>query len=88
MIKVNRLTELSKFLEIMIPYARGKKAQAEAVKEFVDSRIERTGCKYNARWNEKERELVERLYILNRFGRRDKQGVNDCTASALGHDHA
>lgn len=84
-IKVNRLRELSKFCEIIIPYSRGKKAQAELIKVFVDSRLARTthAPRKKVGWSEEEKHLLARLHVLNAFGRREKQGVNDCTESAL-----
>jgi len=68
----SKLENLNKFCEILTPYLVGKKAQAELLKRYVDSRIERIKIagnnKHAVKYNEEELALQIKLQSLNHRG--------------------
>lgn len=67
-IQINRLNEIGLFINYILPYLVGKKAQAELLKRFIDTRLKRrtlvtrnSDCKYTS----EELEMLAQVCDLN-----------------------
>jgi intein/homing endonuclease len=86
-IAIHRRESMQKFLQIILPYLRGKKRQAELMLEYVNRRIEvsNTAQRNTNSWRYEERdwEIARQIQALNKKGR---ENLNDYTLDTLRGD--